>query len=180
MNEKKAKEKDPSENAEKKDNSKVFLLCIMVGMILINAIAAFVLIKVTQPKSSSEIGEQLKADSMKAVVSMATKMGATTAETPIEAVVNIAGTDGARFLKAAVIFEYDDKEYPDLVIELQRRIPKFKDMLIDHLSKLTLIEVTEPDAKNKIRKDLLSVVNKSLPSETGAIRDVFFTTYIIQ
>ncbi|HZH72889.1 MAG TPA: flagellar basal body-associated FliL family protein [Mariniphaga sp.] len=178
--EKNIKENDGKENQGKKDSNKILFIAIMAGMILVNAIAAFILIKVTRPKSNAEILEQIKADSIKTATAMATNMGATTAETPVEAIVNIAGTQGERFIKAAVIFEYNEKEFPNLGIELQRRAPKFKDLLINHLSKLTLMEVTEPDAKDKIRKDLLLLVNRSLPRESGKIREVLFTTYIIQ
>ena len=51
---------------------------------------------------------------------------------------------------------------------------------VDHLSKLTLMDVTEPDAKEKIRKDLLRVINATLPPKLGEVREVLFTTYIIQ
>ena len=81
---------------------------------------------------------------------------------------------------AAIIFEYDDKEYPELGEELVRRVPKFKDLMINHLSSLTLIELTEPDAKLKIRKDLLRLVNGTLPMKKGVVRDILFTSYIIQ
>ncbi len=109
-----------------------------------------------------------------------THVGETTGETPIDATVNIAGTDGERFIKVAVAFEFDNVAHPELGEALKARVPKIKDILIDHLSKLTLIEVTEPDAKEKIRKDLLRLVNKSLPTEEGQIRDVYIVNYIIQ
>jgi len=45
---------------------------------------------------------------------------------------------------------------------------------------LTLVEVTEPEAKEKIRKDLLRIVNSSIPKAEGSIRDVYIVNYIIQ
>jgi flagellar basal body-associated protein FliL len=156
------------------------MIGILAGVIILNTLIAFGLIKLTKPKSEEQKIAKIKADSLKQATERATSMGSTTPESPIEAIVNIAGTEGDRFLKAAIIFEYDDNEYPDLGEELERRIPKFKDLLINHLSRLTLVEVTEPDAKDKIRKDLLRLVNATLPPKLGEVREVLFTSYIIQ
>jgi flagellar basal body-associated protein FliL len=49
-----------------------------------------------------------------------------------------------------------------------------------YLSKLTLVEVTEPEAKERISKEILRLVNNTLPHETGVIREVMFTSFIIQ
>lgn len=162
------------------NGNRVLFIGILAGVVILNAIIAFVLITITKPKSPEQIAARTQADSVKQATERITSMGATTADAPIEAIVNIAGTDGDRFLKAAIIFEYDDKEYPDLGEELLRRAPRFKDLLIDHLSRLTLADVTEPDAKDKIRKDLGRLVNSTLPSKLGEVREVLFTTYIIQ
>ncbi|MBN1576076.1 MAG: flagellar basal body-associated FliL family protein [Chitinispirillaceae bacterium] len=160
--------------------NKYLIIGILAGVIILNALVAFMLITVTKPKSADEITAKTQADSLQSAAQRITSMGATTAAAPIEAIVNIAGTNGDRFLKAAIIFEYDDQEYPDLGEELARRAPRFKNLLIDHLSRLTLVDVTEPDAKEKIRKDLVRIVNATLPPKMGEVREVLFTTYIIQ
>jgi flagellar basal body-associated protein FliL len=178
-NEKKTPE--AAEETKKSDRGNKFLMVgILAGVVLFNTIVAFVMIKVTKPQSEEQKMARLQADSLKFANERATSMGATTAEAPIEAIVNIAGTDADRFLKAVIIFEYDDRQYPALGEELTRRSPKFQDLLINHLSSLTFDELKEPDAKKKIRKDLLKMVNATLPPKLGEVRDVLFTTYIIQ
>lgn len=167
-------------SGEVKGGGKLLFIGILAGIIVANTIIAFVLVRVTKPKDPNQKVELLAADSLKNAKEQMTTMGATTADNPIEAIVNIAGTDGERLLKAAIIFEFDEKDFPDLGAELARRVPKFKDLLIDHLSKLTLLDVTEPDSKERIRKDLLRLVNHTLPSKIGEVREVLFTTYIIQ
>jgi flagellar basal body-associated protein FliL len=100
---------------------------------------------------------------------------------PIEAVVNIAGTDGERFLKAIITLEYEDNSKGAFGLELTNRAPRFKDIMINHLSTLTLMEITEPGAKDKIRKDLLRLIIATLPQKMGGeLQDVLFTTFIIQ
>jgi flagellar basal body-associated protein FliL len=175
---------DAAEKSTGKENgeggNKFLTAGILIAGIVINIIVAVIIINKTKPVSEEQKIAKRQADSLKQATERATTMGATTAENPIEAVVNIAGTGGERFLKAAIIFEYDDKEYPDLGEELVRRAPKFKDLLINHLSRLTLEEVNEVDAKEKIRKDLLRLVNATLPIKVGEVREVLFTTYIVQ
>ena len=181
MNEKKNDAERQLEEVKKESSgNKLLLIGILAGIVVLNTIVAFMVVKISRPKSVDEKTALFLADSTKKAQELLTSMGATTADNPIEAIVNIAGTDGERFLKAAVIFEYDEKAYPDLGAELLRRTPKFKDLLIAHLSKLTLMDVTEPEAKEKIRKDFVRLVNKSLPPKVGEVREVLFTTYIIQ
>lgn len=168
-----------SEKPAEKGNRFVFI-GILIGVVLLNAVVAFVLVKATSPESQQKKETRMHADSLKRAMEKATAMGATTADNPIEAVVNIAGTNGERFIKAAIIFEFDDVAYPALEQELIKRAPKFKNLLIDNLSKMTLMDLTEPDAKDRIRKNLLKLVNNTIPAKTGEVREVLFTTYLIQ
>jgi flagellar basal body-associated protein FliL len=170
-----AKAVKPSEGK----NSKILFFGIIAVVLILNTVIAFVLIQATRPKDVEKEREKMRADSLKQVMETTTQMGATT-EKPIETIVNIAGTDGERFLKASVLFEYDDQKFPELGAELTRREPKFKSILMTYLSKLTLVEVTEPDAQERIGKDLLRMVNNTLPSKLGEIREVMFVTFIIQ
>lgn len=171
-------EKKP--DGEESGSNKFLVIGIIVAAIIINAIIAILLINATKPESEDQRLERMRNDSLRQIAEEATVMGATTAEAPIEAIVNIAGTKGERFLKAEVIFEYDNKAFPNLGEELIRRTPKIKDLLINHLSRQTLDELTEPDAKDKIRKDLVRLINATVPPKIGEVREVLFTTYIIQ
>lgn len=173
-----APEKKPEKTKDANGNKMLFI-GVIAGVLVINAAAAFFLVKMTTPKK--EVAQDSKkAESTKIEAESSAHVGKTTAETPIEATVNIAGTDGERFIKVAVAFEFDNVAHPELGEALDARVPKIKDILIDHLSKLTLIEVTGPDAKDKIRKNILRLVNKSIPAEEGHIRDVYIVNYIIQ
>jgi len=168
---------------EKKSGSggnKMLFIGLIAGVLAVNSVVAFLIVQATTPKKETDKEAKHKVDTAKAEAEHGTNVVATTAEKPIEALVNIAGTDGERFLKVAVAFEYDNVTHPLLAEALETRAPKIKDMMIDHLAKLTLVEVTEPEAKDKIRKDLLRLVNNSLPKEEGSIRDVYIVNYIIQ
>ncbi|KMQ50614.1 Flagellar biosynthesis protein FliL [Chitinispirillum alkaliphilum] len=169
---------EKSAKAPAKGNKPLFF-AILAGVLILNSVMAFFLFQVTRPEDPDVKAARALEDSLRVAMEQATEIGAIT-EAPIEGVVNIAGTDGERFLKASIIFEYDSDRYPQLGAELQRRAPRLRDLFLGHLSKLTLFEVTEPDARDKIRKDLLRLINNSLPPRVGEVRDVLFVEYIIQ
>jgi flagellar FliL protein len=172
--------KDAPEVAGNKQGNKFIVIGICVAIVVVQFIIAYVLINATKPKDPEKDAAKVAEDSLKQVTETSTHMGGTTAEAPIDVVVNIAGTNNERYIKAVIIFEFDDKAHPKMLEELEKRTPKFKDIFIDLLSRMTLAELSEPEAKEKIRKDLLRRFNATLPEEEGQIREVLFTSYIIQ
>jgi flagellar basal body-associated protein FliL len=217
MDEKKPKEAAPKEREREKEkddgkksaaeqqapkSNKMVFIGIIAAVIVVEIIAGIVIVKMAMPKPAEDHEAVAHADSLKLVEEESTGMGSTTAETPIEVVVNIAGTDGERFLKAAVVLEYEEKgEKKEVKKEgghgghgggegggggspigsaIKERMPKYKSYLIENLSKMSLAEITSPDAKEKIRKDFLRMVNGTLPRELGEVRDIYFTQFIIQ
>jgi flagellar basal body-associated protein FliL len=164
------------EEGEKKSN--ILLVLIIIVVILAIQVALVYLIV---PKPVDEDARAAKAaeDSLRLQSEAATRMGAVTSDAPIKATVNIAGTEGERYLKAEIILEYDEKNVK-LGNELRQRTPRYRDMFIKHLSTLTLTEVTDPDAKDKIQANLLRMINADLPVGTGEVQKVLIGEYIIQ
>lgn len=172
------KEQEKPEGAKTGSNMPI-IAGIIAGVILIEAIMLFVFLRMTKPPDAQEVEEKMRADSLKQSVTQQTTVGAIM-ETPIEAVVNIAGTDGMRFLKVVVVLEYDDRKYKKLGLELERRQPKLKNLLIEQLSAMTLEDVNDPDAQSQIRKEYMRTVNNTLPDKIGQISNVYLNEYIIQ
>jgi flagellar basal body-associated protein FliL len=160
----------------KKKGNLFLVIGLVLGIVAVEAAVAFFLAP-KPPPNEDAIAQKAMEDSMKLASEAATKMGAVT-DPPIEAVVNISGADD-RFLKAAIIFEYEEKNVK-LGEDLAKKMPKYKDMFINHMSSLSLAEISDPSERDKIRKDLLRRINESLPNKLGQIQDVLFTTYIIQ
>jgi flagellar basal body-associated protein FliL len=180
-NEKKREEsREPEKEKGGKARSNTPIIAgIIAGVIVIEAIMLFVFMRMTRPPSTEEVEEKMKEDSLKYTSTQQTTVGAIM-ETPIEAVVNIAGTDGMRFLKVVLVLEYDDREYKRLGLELERRQPKLKNLLIEQLSAMTLDEVNDPEAQTQIRKEYVRLVNSSLPEKIGQISNVYLNEYIVQ
>ncbi|MDR2592780.1 MAG: flagellar basal body-associated FliL family protein [Chitinispirillales bacterium] len=163
---------------KKKGGNLILTIGIVVGILIIYAPVTYLLVP-KPPANEEEIAQKAKEDSLRIASEAATKVGATTEDTPIEFIVNISGAED-RFLKATVIFEYEEKN-EKLGAELRKRAPtKYKDMLIKHMSSLSLTEITDPSERDKICKDLQRMVNASLPKGMGEIRSVMFTNYITQ
>jgi flagellar basal body-associated protein FliL len=182
MNEKgKEKEKAPEGAAEKKPTSSIatskFLFpAIIAGTIIFNIIVALVLIQMTKPKGAVEKEAEAKADSLHQRESKYAEMGEI--GDPIDAIVNITGTDGERLLKVVVRLEFPSGKGEEFVKEMKKISPRVKSLLIDILSEMTLAELNEPAAKDKILKNLLRKINATMPKVE--VTNVFLDQFIIQ
>ena len=112
-----------------------------------------------------------------------TEMG-TILEKPIEVMVNIAGTEGERYLKCGVQLEFDSK-FENLAGQLEMRRPKIKNVIIDILSSRPIADMMTLEGKKSIRNSIVADVNAILPDEVdgmevGKIRRCFFDEFIIQ
>lgn len=103
-------------------------------------------------------------------------------EFPLELVVNIANTDGQRYLKVRIEVAYDKalSANKDLVIQAGKRKSKIQGKAIEYLSGLTLKEVLDMNAKQNIRRDLLREFNKEMPLNAGTFSNVYITEYLVQ
>ena len=172
-----APEAEGEEVAEKKGGNLGLVIGIIVGIVLIQGALAYLLIP--KPVDEAAIRQKAEEDSIKAAIEAETRMGAVTE--PIEAVVNVAaGTENERILKAVIILEFEENKKGTFGPELLNRSPRYKDMLIKHLSSLSAKEITDPMAKDNISKEMLRQINASLPPGHGEVSNVLFTTYIIQ
>lgn len=172
----KDKEQEPR---EKRGSNRKLLFGVLGGVILFNVIIAFALIRLTRPPDREAVEARMAADSVKQTRATETSVGAIVEE-PVEAIVNIAGTDGMRFLKVVVRLEYDNGKYKKLGEELTRRLPRLKDLLIEQLSAMTIEELEELDARTQIRHRFVRKVNASLPEEIGQVSNVYLNEFIIQ
>ncbi len=180
-NEKKGNEKEANEEstAQGGGSSKALLFGIIGGVVVVNALVAFLLIQLLKPPNPAKEEAKMRADSLKQAISELTSIGSIS-DPPIEVVVNIPGTDGLRFLKVIVVLEYDDKLYKTIGDELTLRHAKLKNMLIEQLSTMTLEEVEDPGARTRIRKEFMRAVNKTLPDKAGQISNVYINEFITQ
>jgi len=131
------------------------------------------------PASEDRLAINAKMDSLRLISEAATKTGAITDDAPIDFVVSISGTED-HFLKAAIVFEYDENNKA-LGAELRKGASgKYKDIVIKYMSNLSFAEVSDPSERDKICQELKRSINASLPANIGGVQSVMFTMYILQ
>jgi flagellar FliL protein len=91
-------------------------------------------------------------------------------------VVNLAQTEGRRYLKAAVHVEVPEDE--KVVKEVEARKPQLLDAIVSALAKKSLTDVTAPEALDKLRGEMLERMGQTLGPER--VRRVFITEFVVQ
>jgi flagellar FliL protein len=91
-----------------------------------------------------------------------------------EVTVNIADTQGNRFVRAGVYFE----AAPPVLEELEANRARMVDTLGQVLSTKTLGDLTSPNIRGNLRQELLGVINPTLTQ--GRIDNIYFTDLLVQ
>jgi flagellar FliL protein len=95
---------------------------------------------------------------------------------PIESViVNVAETQGRRFLKASLTLEVEGE---DAVQEATPRLPVLRGAVIDVLASKNLDQLVAPDARTQIRGEILETLNQR--GGGTEFTDLYFTEFIVQ
>ncbi len=182
--------------AKKLNTGKILFFAILAGAIVFNVIVATVLITVTKPKDLTEKESALDGKGPKgdekakkeAAGAQIHDEGEPIAD-PVEAIVNVAGTNGDRFLKVVLLLCYDAVKYPKMLGggggegkggALGPKKALLKDMLIEILSQMTIEELSTPESKEKIRSDFLRKANSTLTPGTGEFSGVLIDQFIVQ
>jgi len=95
---------------------------------------------------------------------------------PMDAfVVNIAETNGERYLKIVIQLEVSD---PAVGSELEQIKPRIRDSILDLLTPKTLKDLTDLAGKQRLREDVAGRINNIL--QHGKVTKVYFTDFVIQ
>ena len=90
-------------------------------------------------------------------------------------IVNLADSNGERYLKLVIQLEVSD---PLCIAELDQLKPKLRDNVLDLLSVKTFKELIELAGKQKLREEMVMRLNSFLTK--GKIDKVYFTEFVIQ
>jgi flagellar protein FliL len=90
-------------------------------------------------------------------------------------VVNLNESFGKRYLKAKLELELAKE---DTRLEIDRRLPQFRDAVLTLLSGKEFEEISDLTGKYQLRVEILSVLNSLLT--TGRIQNLYFTEFIVQ
>ncbi|MFN3567845.1 MAG: flagellar basal body-associated protein FliL [Caldimicrobium sp.] len=90
-------------------------------------------------------------------------------------IVNLLDPTGKRYLQVRMTLEIEDKKAEEEVRKIE---PIIKDIILSTLSGKTLEEVIVPEAKDKIKRELLQKLNEGLDKEL--ISNIYITQYIVE
>lgn len=90
-------------------------------------------------------------------------------------IVNLLDPTGKRYLQVKLSLEVADKKIEE---EVKKREPVIKDVILQVLSGKTVEEVVVPEAKEKIKQELLKRINETLGEEL--ITNIYITQYIVE
>ncbi len=91
-------------------------------------------------------------------------------------VVNVAQTEGRRYLKATIQLEVPEEE--KVVKEVEARKAQLLDLLIATLARKSLVELTSPQALDGLRAEVHERMSQELGREK--VRRVFITEFVVQ
>jgi len=95
---------------------------------------------------------------------------------PLEVfVVNLNDPGGKRYLKTKIELEFVQEGFEE---ELSNRLPQIRDVTLLLLSNKSIEHVRGIDGKIALRNELIKKINQIL--ETGKIRNLYFTEFVIQ
>lgn len=92
------------------------------------------------------------------------------------AIVNIAGTNGRRYLKVTVQIEIPEEE--ELIKEVEARKPLLSDRLIQILTNKPLEEVTSAGSLQALKQQITDQFGKELGADR--LQNVYLTEFVIQ
>jgi flagellar basal body-associated protein FliL len=181
-----AKPKSDSElKAKSGPNIFIIIAIIIVANIMFVTIGFVAMHFLFGEKEDKLADELINPDSIKVEEAVEVKTNLVTEVIlPIKAdvVVNIAGTDGMRFLKARISVAYDSKarENKNIEANLAGIETQLKSKVNEYLSSLTLEQVNSPSIRQSIRTTLLADLNSMLPAKAGKLSNVYVEEFIIQ
>lgn len=90
-------------------------------------------------------------------------------------IVNLLDPTGKRYLQIKMSLEVADKKVEE---EVKKKDPIIKDIILKTLSGKTVEEVIVPEAKDKIKQELLKKINEALGEEL--VLNLYITQYIVE
>ncbi|MGE4295154.1 MAG: flagellar basal body-associated FliL family protein [Campylobacterales bacterium] len=162
-------EEAKEEQAEPKKKSPLML--IIIGVVALLLIVVIIIVVLVFSSSGSQ------AQAQRAAGGVAPGVEATLG--PImdmdQFIVNLLSNDGRRYLKVQMSLELSHK---NAGAEVQNKMPMIRDTIIQHLSSKRFDEIATESGKVRLREELKNNLNRYLID--GQIKNVFFTTFVIQ
>ena len=166
--------------APNKPGMMVLIGCLVAGLVVGGAGGAFALgpvlaRKLSAPKATTEAASDEKSEEEHGG-EKGEKKAANTVHMMENLVLNPSGSNGTRFLMAAVAAEVKDEKVKD---EMTNRDAELRDAALRILGQRTVEQLADMSLREGIKKELIDSLNAKLQSKT-AIKRVYFPQFVIQ
>ncbi len=131
---------------------------VIMGVVVVGALAYFIGIPGLAPKAKA--AQPVEMDEFD----------------PGEMVINLADSDGSRFLRVKMVLEYPQNEKLKQEIESQR--PLIMQDILHVLRNKTVDDVRPVAKEDKVKAEIIETINKEL--KAGEIQRIYFTDFLIQ
>jgi flagellar FliL protein len=184
--EKEHNEDSASEGGEKKKSSKLLLIIIIVVLFLIIIIGGIIAVMMSgshEEASAETTHKEASAHQPADTESHATESeghGGSLTEVgimfPLDLfTVNLLSESGRRYLKVEMNLELEGEE---LVVELEKKKPVLRDIIIRILSSKSLEEISTAKGKEALKEQIVSELNTRV--KDGKIKNVYFVDFVVQ
>jgi flagellar protein FliL len=149
------------------------IIGIIVGLLVLGGGGYYAYINFFQEKPAEETPAEGEKAEEEAEVEEDTNIGVMFPLDPF--VVNLAGSEGKRFLKVTISLELST---PEVHVEIKENIHKVTDSILVLLSSKAFDDIYSVQGKFKLKDEITTRVNRFLV--VGHIKDAYFTEFIIQ
>ena len=149
------------------------IIGIVVGLLVLGGGGYYAYINFFQEKPAEEAPAEGEKTEQAAPVEEDVNLGIMFPLDPF--VVNLAGSEGKRFLKVTISLELST---PEVHVELKENIQKITDSILVLLSSKAFEDVYSVQGKFKLKDEITTRVNRFLV--VGHVKDAYFTEFIIQ
>ena len=162
-------EENEEQNDQPKKKSPMMLIIIGVVALLLIIVIVVVILVMTSSGSSQPVDR----------VEGGTAPGTQTTLGPVidldQFIVNLLDSDGRRYLRIQMSLELSHRSVGN---EVQNKMPMIRDIIIRQLSSKRFDEISTENGKQRLREELKNNINRHLID--GQVRNVFFTTFVVQ
>lgn len=158
-------EETKAEVQPQKKGKKQFLIFIILGFLIIGVASAGVFFILGKKGEEGKASQAKKAKEQAQAFYLDLE--------PI--IVNLLDPTGKRYLQIRLTLEIPDQKVEEII---KKKEAVIKDTIITVLSGKTIEEVIVPEAKDKIKQELLTRVNEVLGEEL--ITNIYITQYIVE
>jgi flagellar protein FliL len=192
--EKEHEEEGTPEGGEKKKSGKLLLIIIIVVLfliIIIGGIIAFMMMgsheaeggegaKTAKEAPAAEGGEKKATEGENKSTGSSGGLDTPSTEVgimfPLELfTVNLLSESGRRYLKVEMNLELEGEE---LAVELEKKKPVLRDVIIRILSSKSLEEISTVKGKESLKEQIVSELNQR--TKDGKIKNVYFVDFVVQ